>query len=303
MRPQLRIPTAALCLLSLGLAPASGAPVVGRLASPAGTLPALTVYAWSLAGAKLHSVTTEVGQATFSVELPPGRYYVFATPLDPGAPAIYGAYTEFAACSHDAPRAGCTEHGLRILVVGRKPLSGIDLTDWYLDDTVTHELDTILDRPPAGAPGERELTAPKFSEYPALAFAGAHARTLVAGDEPLIERDRETLTAALASGVNFAGRTALVRIGCGESCETVAFVDIATGRVAYPQLLATLPPAPPCTAGGPLQFRRDSRLLTVTALSGTQRVTRYFAWDPESGALRLVASLASALEERCSAAR
>ena len=302
MRPRLRIP-AALCLLCLGLAPAFGAPVAGRLASPAGTLPALTVYAWSIAGAKLHSVTTGVGQATFGFELPPGRYYVFATPLDPGAPAIYGAYTEFAACTHDAPRASCTEHGLRILVVGRKPLGGVDLTDWYLDDAVTRELDTILDRPPTGAPGERELAAPKFSEYPAAAFTGAHAGALAASDEPRIERDRETLSAALASGVNFAGRTVLVRIGCGETCETVAFVDVPTGRVAYPQLLATLPPTPPCTTGGSLQFRRDSRLLTVTGLSGMQRVTRYFAWDPESGALRLVVSLASALEERCAAAR
>ncbi len=301
MRPRVRPAPLALLLLCLAAAPAFGVPVAGHLTSPTGTLPALTVYAWSLAGAKLHSVTTQIGQASFSLDLPPGRYYVFAAPLDPLAPAIYGAYTEFAECTHDAPRAACAEHGLRVLVVGRRALAGIDLTDWYLDDAVTRELDTILDRP--AAPGESELAAPKFSEYPASAYAGARATTLAAGDEARLERDREPLTAALASNFNFAGRTVLVRIGCGDACETVALVDVATGRVAYPVLLSTLPPAPPCASGGALQFRRDSRLLTVTGISGTQQVTRYFAWDAEGGALRLVASLARPLDERCATSR
>ena len=301
MRPRLSSFAVALILLGLGQATAYATPVAGHLGSPAGKLPALTVYAWSLDGAKLHSVTTESGQATFSLDLPPGRYYVFAAPLDPGAPPIYGAYTEYAACVHETPAARCLEHGLKPLTVTRRPAAPIDLADWYLEDEVTLELDRILGRPAGGSLPEAELAAPKFSEYPAAAFAGARAAALVLGDEPRVERDKEPLGAALESRANFAGRTVLVRIGCGDGCETVAFVDVPTGRVAYPAALAAVPTTIPCVTGAPLKFRRDSRLLTVTNDTGGTRLTRYFLWDADSGVLKLIASLGSAVEEPCSA--
>jgi hypothetical protein len=290
-----------LALALLGLAPSVlAAPVSGRLASPAG---ALTVFAWSLAGAKLYSVTTGAGQAAFTLNLPRGRYYVFAAPLDPGAPPVYGAYTEFAACAREGARADCTRHGLKTLSVGRRPAPTVELTDWYLDDAVTRQLDRILGRPAGAMPGESELAAPKFSEYPAAAASGARATELASGDEPRVERDREPLTAALASNFNFAGRTVLVRIGCGAGCEAVALVDLPTGRVAYPVSLAQLPPASGCAPAEVLQFRRDSRLLTVTGASERGRLTRYFVWDPELGALKLIASLSSTADSRCAAGR
>jgi len=302
MRPRPHRLAVALLLLVAAGSMASATPVAGHLGSPAGTLPALTVYAWSLAAAKLHSVTTESGQASFSLDLPPGRYYVFAAPLDPGAPPIYGAYTEFAACARENPAARCLEHGLKVLLVARRPGPAIELTDWYLDDAVTLELDRILGRPEGGALAEAELAAPKFSEYPAAPYAGARATALAAGDEPRLEREREPLTAALESHANFAGRAVLVRIGCGDGCETAAFVDLPTGRVAFPAALAQLPTTMPCSSGEPLKFRRDSRLLTVTGDSGGARLTRYFLWDPESGVLKLLASLASAAAAPCAAA-
>ena len=303
MRPRLCSFRVALILVGLGPAAAFATPVAGHLGSPAGRLPALTVYAWSLDGAKLHSVTTGSGEATFSLDLPPGRYYVFAAPLDPGAPPIYGAYTEYAACVHETPATRCLEHGLKTLTVGKRAGAPIDLSDWYLEDQVTLELDRILGRPAGGALAEAELAAPKFSEYPVAAFTGARAAALVLGDEPRIERDREPLSAALDSRPNFAGRTVLVRIGCGDSCETVAFVDVPSGRVAYPAALAAVPTTIPCATGAPVKFRRDSRLLTVTNDTGGTRLTRYFLWDAESGVLKLIASLGSAVEEPCTAPR
>ena len=301
MRPRLCSFAVALLLSSLGLDPAAATPVAGHLGSPAGRLPALAVYAWSLEGAKLHSVTTGSGEASFSLDLPPGRYYVFAAPLDPGAPPIYGAYTEYAACVHETPAAHCLEHGLKALAVGKRAGAAIDLNDWYLDDEVTLELDRILGRPLGGALAEAELAAPKFSEYPAAAFSGAHAAALVQGDEPRVERDREPLAAALESRPNFAGRTVLVRIGCGEGCETVAFVDVPSGRVAYPAALAAVPTTIRCASGAPLTFRRDSRLLTITNDTGGTRLTRYLLWDADSGVLKLIASLGSAVDEPCAA--
>jgi hypothetical protein len=299
MRPRPRLSPVVLALLGLAPGLAAAAPVSGRLAAPAGSLPALTLYAWSLTGAGLYSVMTTSGQASFAIDLPAGRYYVFAAPADPGAPALYGAYTEFAACSRGRPRDGaCPGHVLRTVVVRRAAVDGVDLTDWYLDDAVTRELDRILGRPADAQIGESELAAPKFSEYPAPP-AGAVATALAAEGDARIERDREVLTAALGSGANFAGRTVLVKIGCGAGCESVAFVDLPSGRVAFPAALATLPAPTDCAGRGPLQFRRDSRLLTVTGRDGDQLLTRYFVWEPDSGALRLAASLASAVSERC----
>jgi hypothetical protein len=295
----LRAATTAVLLALAAGAPA--APVTGRLGTPTGVVPALTLYAWSLTGAQLYSVTTESGQSSFTLDLPRGRYFLFATPADPGAPPIYGAYTGFAACARAAERDApdCRAHDLRAVAVGARGQSGIELTDWHLDDAVTRDLDRILGRPDAGAVDEVQLAAPKFSEYPAPGYGGARATALAAGGDARIERDRETLTAALGSAPNFAGRMVLVRLGCGAGCEQAALVDVASGRVAFPPALAELPASTPCSSRGPLLFRRDSRLVTVTGRDRAELVTRYYVWDPDTGLLRLVASLASALDERC----
>jgi hypothetical protein len=297
-RPRLSTLLAAL----LALAPAArAAPVDGRIAAPGGTLPALTVYAWSLRNAKLYSLSTAEGQASFTIDLPRGRYYLFAAPLEPGAPAIYGAYTRFAACAGTAAGADCSRHDLKTLVVGRRALPEVELTDWYLDDAVTRRLDRMLGRP-GGAGGEDELAAPRFSEYPAPA-SSARAAALATADEPRIEHDRELLTAALSASANFAGRAVLVRVGCGGHCESAALVDLPSGRVAYPAELASLPAATRCVPGGALKFRRDSRLLTLTAISGGERLTHYFLWDGEGGTLKPLASLSSVVAGHCAAGR
>ena len=46
------------------------------------------------------------------VEVPSGRYLVFLAPNEPGAPNIYGAYTEYSLCApHDAD-GKCEDHAL-----------------------------------------------------------------------------------------------------------------------------------------------------------------------------------------------
>jgi hypothetical protein len=293
----MRAATAAL-LLALA-AGATGAPVTGRLGTPTGVVPPLTLYAWSLTGARLYSVTTDGGQTSFTLDLPRGRYWLFATPADPGAPPLYGAYTAFAACARAAGHAADCGHELRVVTVGARGQSGVELSDWHLDDAVTRDLDRIVGRPDGGDVDELRLAAPKFSEYPAPAYAGARAAALAAGGDERLERDREALAAALAGPANFAGRMVLLRLACGSGCEQAALVDLATGRVAFPPALAELPASTPCSSRGPLVFRRDSRLVTVTGREQSELVTHYYVWDADAGLLRQVASLASPLDERC----
>jgi hypothetical protein len=298
---------------------AEAVPIAGRLGSPSDYVPALTVHAWSTTERRLYSVGTSAGQATFLLDVPPGRYVVFATPADPGAPPVYGAHTRYSLCARE-PRSresgDCRDHSLVEIEVDKRRVDGVDVTDWYLHDTVIAELDGILGRP-AGAVDEAPLAAPRFSEYPAVRLAQVpRADDLQPDPDPRVERDRAALTAALAAEPTFAGRFAIVRVPCGANaadgattgspaaspapeCEAAAILDLPLGRVSYPEALNPLPPAGPCTDRGVLQYRRDSRLLTRTSRDADQLVTRYFVWDGEAARLRSVAMLASGLPERC----
>jgi hypothetical protein len=311
----------ALAALALLPAVAQAVPIAGRLASPSDYVPALTVHAWSTTERRLYSVGTNAGQASFLLDVPPGRYVVFATPADPGAPPVYGAHTRFSLCAREPQSlesGACRDHALVEIEVAKRRVDGVDVTDWYLHDTVIAELDGILGRP-AGAVDEAPLAAPRFSEYPAVRLAQVpRADELQPDPDPRVERDRTALVAALGAEPTFAGRFAIVRVPCGANaavaatasapaappaadCEAAAILDLPLGRVSYPDALNPLPAAGPCTDRGVLQYRRDSRLLTRTARDGDQLVTRYFVWDGEAARLRGVATLASGLAERCAA--
>jgi hypothetical protein len=316
----------AVALAAFALLPsiAEAVAIAGRLGSPSDYVPALTVHAWSTTERRLYSVGTSAGQSTFLLDVPPGRYVVFATPADPGAPPVYGAHTRHSLCARE-PRnlesGACRDHALVEIEVAKRRLDGVDVTDWYLHDTVIAELDGILGRP-AGAVDEAPLAAPRFSEYPAVRLAQVpRADELQPDPDPRVARDRAALAAALAAEPTFAGRFAVVRVPCGANvanaaaaattgspaappapdCEAAAILDLPLGRVSYPDALNPLPAAGPCTERGVLQYRRDSRLLTRTARDADQLVTRYFVWDGEAARLRSVATLASGLPERCAA--
>ena len=184
-------------------------------------------------------------------------------------------------------------------MVGAHGQSGIELSDWHLDDRVTRDLDRILGR--ADAEGDAELAAPKFSEYPAQPYTGPRAPALAVDADGRVERDREPLAVALGGSPNFAGRIVLVRLSCGAGCEHAVLVDVASGAVAYPPALAALPAPVSCASRDALLYRRDSRLITVTGRDGEELVTRYFVWEAGGGPLKPVAALAGASEERCPA--
>jgi hypothetical protein len=306
----------ALAALTLLPAVAQAVPIAGRLGSPSDYVPALTVHAWSTTERRLYSVGTSAGQASFLLDVPPGRYVVFATPADPGAPPVYGAHTRYSLCVREPQgleSGACRDHSLVEIEVAKRRVDGVDVTDWYLHDTVVAELDGILGRS-AEAVDEAPLAAPRFSEYPAVRLAQVpRAGELQPDPDPRIERDRPALVAALAAEPTFAGRFAIVRVPCAANasgaatapaapaadCEAAAILDLSLGRVSYPDALNPLPDIGPCTGRGVLQYRRDSRLLTRTARDSDQLVTRYFVWDGEAARLRSVATLASGLPERC----
>jgi hypothetical protein len=271
-------------------------PVSGRLGSPTGAAPAETVYAWSLGARHLYSADRPAGSAGYTIELPPGRYLLFAVPAEPGAPPVYGAYTPAARCAHGAKREDCEGHGLLRVDVQKKRIEGIDLTDWSITDDAAALLDGILGRASGETWSEQELAAPKFSEYPA-GKAGERAGALAPSDDARVARDSARLSAALAGeAANFAGDRVLLHIDCGAGCADIALLALSSGRVEYPAPLNPLPSV--CPPHEALTFRTDSRLLILVGEDGEKLANRYFVLDDDKD-LKLVATLIDSREAPC----
>jgi hypothetical protein len=260
--------------------------IAGTVAFPSQVVPSMTVYASDIDTSQTHTTTLPRGQANFTVEVPPGRYLVFLAPNEPGAPDIYGAYTRYSQCApHDA--GTCEDHALiPITVTAKAPHAAVIIDDWYLTDDIADTLDRIR-----GAGGGRQpkepLSAPRFSEYPSESYDAVRAPKIDFGDSELSTEDRELAQQALAGGPNFAGHVTATLTSCGAACGRVLLIDWRSGAVQE------LPPpgareesqgALPCRTEEALQFRRDSRLLSVTRLQGTAVVTQYYVWNQNGAA-------------------
>ena len=256
---RLRLFTAGLGV-AIGL-PAAAAVLSGELLAPAGAAPAMRVYAWS-AGGPLHWVAVRAGEP-FHLDVPAGRYRLFAAPADSGAPSVYAGHTD---CDTRTP---CNHHRLRWLHVESGPLHA-DIADWHLDESEAAGIDQRLGRSQAEV-NERDMAAPKFIEYPSASRVGARAtRLTLEGDlEPGL---RESLRDALANAaVNVGGRGVLLQSPCPHGCES-ALIDLSTGRVLrVPHAAAAI------------AYRRDSRLLVVSLPDASRR---YYVWEPDTATLR-----------------
>lgn len=263
---------------------AAATPVVGQLSSPAGSLPALRVYAWSASG-RLVATATSPGQSVFHFNLPPGPYRLFATPADPGVPLVYAGHT---GCSAEGASAACSAHELAwVQVAGDSPVHA-DVNDWRIDDAQAAQLDRALHRPEGAGDDDPSAGAPRFFEYPAAPLRRARALQLAGGEGRPDERQR--LEAALqAAHINFAGRASIVQIPCGPGCWAARIVDLETGRVTAIPTNVDHANTAACTEH--LAYRRDSRLLRVAYNDPEgDPGEAYFVWDPDTGRLRSIGS-------------
>ena len=272
-------------------------PVIGHLSSPTGTTPALRVYAWSSTG-KLIAAATSTGQTVVRLELPAGRYRLFATPADPGVPLVYSGHTQ---CSTSEDAAGCSRHDLRWITVDRDVLVNVDINDWHIDDVQAQMLDRALHRKDGAGDADPSIAAPRFFEYPGATQLRTHATRLVGHD---IRPDwRTRLAEALAAGhINFAGRASIVQLPCGTGCMAARILDLETGRItavptgAEQQGLLSCPER--------LAYRRDSRLLRIAVdESDGNLLESYYVWDPDASRLRPIGRPSSPTPGHCLAAR
>lgn len=110
---------------TVGRAPSTGT-VTGRICYPAEGIPPMTLYLESTISGTATEVAIAQGQGTFSVDLPPDSYIVYAWRL---GFEIGGAYTPAVACGLTT---ACTDHGLLpVAVAAGATVTGVDVCDWY----------------------------------------------------------------------------------------------------------------------------------------------------------------------------
>jgi hypothetical protein len=248
----------------------------------------MTVYATDVDSARVRTLQLARGQTNFSLEVPPGRYLVFLAPNEPGAPNIYGAYTQYSLCTaHDAGK--CEDHTLVEVTVTAKARRGtLTIDDWYLSDDIAERIDRIRGIAAGGGPDSEPLSAPRFSEYPITPLeASVPAKPDLGGSE-LSEEDRALVQTALENGPNFAGYVTATLTSCGLACGRIVLVDWHSGTVrelAAPNPRTETQATLPCRPEEALLFRRDSRLLMLTRVRAAAVVTQYFVWNQNTASL------------------
>ncbi len=279
--------------------------VDGRIAFPGRSLPAAIVYLRNLDSLALHQHALKRGATEFSIEVPAGRYWIFARPDEPGLTQLYGAHTQFSLCR----RAGggedaveCADHGLaQVDVPDDSAVTLVEVDDWMLSEEAATELDGILGDA-APAIDSAELGRPRFSEYRVPRSTDTLTTQPDFSSVPRTAPFAAQLQEAALAGSNFAGRFTLVRVPCGERCTQVAIIDQASGAVSFPDALSQGLGTLPCRNERGLDFRDDSRLLEFTHREAVDVVTDYLLWDAEQGRFAPLAQYRRSLERFCAGA-
>ena len=117
------------------------ATVTGKLSYPSEFIPAMRVVLFSLTDGKAYFVDTALNQATYSLQVPAGTYYVVSyvhegTANETGNVPSYslsggpfaGGYTQMVPCGLTY---GCDDHTLIPVTVGAGETASADPGDWY----------------------------------------------------------------------------------------------------------------------------------------------------------------------------
>lgn len=110
--------------------------IKGTLGYPSSGNPAQTVCAVSIADAtSVTCVSTASGQNSYSIEVKPGDYYVYASlkeKLGDLTPDYKAYYDDFSKCGNNVscPEAGHKQY-VKVTVAANTTTGSIDPTDWY----------------------------------------------------------------------------------------------------------------------------------------------------------------------------
>ncbi len=138
-----------LAAAAMGAATATGSEpptaISGRVVMPGGPTAAVTVVARAFDGPSQFRIDLDEGQSSYRLEVPAGRYVVFAVPRDP-ADARRGAYTSFSLCHRIVRQGGrtirpcTTSPPITVEVAPGAERRDIDIDDWRLKPEVAATL-------------------------------------------------------------------------------------------------------------------------------------------------------------------
>jgi len=126
--------------------PADGE-VSGSICYPSEFIPAMTVFFRNLETEELVATAIVENQTDYSITLPVGQYLAFAYPNE--GSTISGAYTQAVPCGLGSD---CADHSL--IVVDVQPgqsVEGVNLCDWYTQDTIPVKPEVTEQADPAAA--------------------------------------------------------------------------------------------------------------------------------------------------------
>lgn len=275
--------------------------LAGQVTFPGGTVPDAVIFARNVETQAIYEHVVRHGDVRYSLELPAGRYWIFVRPDEPGLAELYGAHTEYSVCSRQTSVATeqCTDHALRTVEVGPQAvLDETNIDDWLLSDQAAAELDRTLGGPPASA-DRAELGRPRFSEYRVPSMSAPSDVALNLGSDPRMASFAQQLENAAHGGSNFSGSFAVARLDCGPNCDTLAFIDLRSGAVTFPDQLSRVERTLPCRDDRVLVFRDDSRLLEYTHREGDGVVTDYLLWDATQRRFSTLAQYRRSLDRFC----
>jgi hypothetical protein len=137
--------------LTLAGTSASAATIEGKLAYPSEEIPPLVIVAQNQTTRARIVIETPARAKRYRIEVPAGRYFVYAIPAEPGLGTQRGAYSAYTVCGQRTPKlmqAGkCTEHRvLAVDVAERDSRTDIDLDDWYLPEDEIYKLPAPRER-------------------------------------------------------------------------------------------------------------------------------------------------------------
>ena len=160
--------------LLLAAVPLRAATIGGRLSYPSEELPGMTVVARNAAGATF-AVETKPKQARYRLEVPEGRYVVFAIARGTGGSSgkePRGAHTSYSICARDKARfkAGrCATGPLEeVTVTPTRGREDVDIDDWTIPEALaaTLELQDLFAKYPADLNPPAATRSPDFATAP-----------------------------------------------------------------------------------------------------------------------------------------
>ncbi len=132
---------------------------------------------------------------------------------------------------------------------------------------------------------------PEFADYPATEVTSERVKSIDFSSHPEAKTYKTHLGEAEGKSANFAGHYVVVSWGCGVSCQTVALVEVKSGKVFFA----------PFSTGLGSEFRAESTLFidspprAIREYYGGSLETKnrlfysyYYVWEEERKEFRLV---------------